>query len=137
MKKTDLAYMAGLFDGEGCIQILKQVRNNRRRYWLRCSLEMTNEYLPKLLQMHFGGSVRRRKLPLPRQNQWEWVVVTRTAYLFLKSVYQYLKIKKGEADVAFEFQASMHEHRERLSEEELAIREVQKILLSNMKIKTQ
>jgi len=143
VKKTDLAYIAGLFDGEGCIQIVKQKRpeqrNYRSEYSLRCSLEMANEYLPRLLHMHFGGSLRRRNLPLPRQNQWEWTVRSNVAALFLKDVYPYIILKKGEADVALKFQEAMHTigvGRKRLTEEETAIREAQHILLSNMKKKT-
>lgn len=136
MELTELAYMAGLFDGEGCIQIVKNKGNGRGRHYLRCSLEMTNEELPKSLQAYFGGTVRRRNLPLPRQNQWEWKTTTNTAYLFLKAIYPYLRLKKVEADVALEFQKSMHTCPTRLTEEELTIREAQRLLLSSLKRKS-
>ncbi len=136
MKKTDLAYVAGLFDGEGCIQIIKTNGKGRGLYNLRCSLEMTNEGLPRLLQVCFGGGCRRRNLPSPRQNQWEWTTLSRMAYSFLKAIYPYLRLKKSEADVAIEFQEAMHTSPKRLTEKELAIREAQRILLSDLKKKS-
>jgi len=139
MKRTDLAYSAGLFDGEGCIQIIKTKRgpNRRLQYYLRCTLEMANEHLPRLLQVHFGGHVRHRKLPLPRQNQWEWVVASHAAADFLEVIYPYLILKKGEADVGLKFQASLQTNssKARVTDEQWAVREAQRIVLQGLKRK--
>ncbi len=135
MKKTDLAYLAGLFDGEGCITIGKRSDGNKHHY-LRASVEMANEYVPNLLKFHFGGSVHKRDFRNRGwQIQWAWSIHTKGAGFFLKSILPYLKIKRNEAELALEFLKGIHTMGVRLSEEEYVIREAQKILMSKMKIK--
>lgn len=104
---------------------------------MRCAVEMSNEPLPRLLQTLFGGSIRRRNLPIPRQNQWEWVVASNEAAGFLKAVYPYLELKKDEADVALEFQDSLQKNhsRARVTDEQWASREAQRLLLQKLKRK--
>ena len=62
MNKTDLAYIAGLFDGDGCITI-----NNHQATGygsLRCILTTTDEATVIYLKEEFGGHcqvLKRRK----------------------------------------------------------------------------
>lgn len=51
MKKTDLAWAAGLIDGEGCICIVKENRpgNLSTQYRLRLSVGMTDKKTIKKL----------------------------------------------------------------------------------------
>ncbi len=135
MKKTELAYMAGIFDGEGCVQIVKRTDRNGQ-HSLRVSLEMANEYIPSLLKFHFGGSVHKRDLQSRGwQTQWHWVAVSNRAKLFIEAILPYLKLKRNEAELGLKFQSSMHTVGGRLTDGEVAVREAQRILMSKMKIK--
>ena len=140
MRETDLAYLAGLFDGEGCICIAKQKARKGRHasYHLECSVSMANEYLPTLYRFSFGGSVYFYRDRHPNhQPAWQWHISARKAKIFLETISPYLTIKKGEAELAIKFQSAKkvggrNAHK---TEEEWILEEAQRLLLSNMKHK--
>lgn len=135
MKRVDLAYIAGIFDGEGCIQIAKRTEGKKHHY-LRASLSLANEYIPNLFKFHFGGAIYKRDLRSRGwQIQWSWSVHSRQAGEFLEVILPYLKLKRNEAELALEFLKTIHPMGKKLSDEEYAIREAQRILMSEMKIK--
>ena len=132
MKRVDLAYMAGLFDGEGCINIKKK----GRYYSLNCKLNMANEFLPNLYKFSFGGSLSKVPQEPPIQTQLAWSITSRNATTFLEAILPYLKLKRNEAELAIKFQNGFsHQGGNRISDGQLVLREAQKILLSKMKIK--
>ena len=101
MKKVDLAYVAGLFDGEGCISIAKC-----KPRWPGCSpyyrlvvaVNMANEYIPRLLKSHFGGWVNRSPKGKEHWRQeWQWHLGSKEAVAFLEAIMPYLKLKIEEA----------------------------------------
>jgi len=139
MKQHDLAYFAGLFDGEGSIGIYHKTQRDRKHSYLtlQCIVQMTNSFIPHLLQMHFGGSLFVDK-KFRYQNKavsYRWGVVGRQALAFLQEIYPYLRIKQPEAKLAIEFQTAVPVNRgsRRLSEEEVAVRQAQALLLKNLK----
>lgn len=149
MKKTDLAYLAGLFDGEGCICIGKAKPRGGRlhpSYHLECAVSMANEYLPTLYRLSFGGSVYfyRDKHP-NHQPAWQWHISAKKAKIFLEAILPYLTIKKGEAELAVKFQMAKKNGGSPKgqrggsikTEEEWAVEEAQKLLLSEMKRKSE
>ena len=108
MSKTDLAYTAGIIDGEGCIMI-SRVRSQRSRsgyiYGLTVAVNSTDEWLPQWLKFSFGGSItfrephRKNESPL-----WMWALRSRQASDFLKLTLPYLHLKKPQAELAIKFQ---------------------------------
>ena len=136
MKKTDLAYAAGFFDGEGCIMITNTMRKTRRAFHLRLALTSTDPWLCNYLMFQFGGRVFQHKRGKP---QWaipySWQIVSHQAAEFLKLIKPYLKLKRPQADIALAFQAKreMAAHGIKYSDEELAVAEAQKVLLSSLK----
>lgn len=141
MKKTDIAYIAGLFDGEGSIGIyLNQSRKTKEgvktsHYRLQCVVVLCDEFLIHLLQMHFGGEfyICKRKTTKERV-AYRWAVTNQKALQFLLVVTPYLKIKKPQAEIAIQFQkAKRRRGYTRLTEEELAVSEAQSILLKSLK----
>jgi len=138
MRKSDLAYMAGLFDGEGCILITRKSYNHHQ-YYLRCTLSMANEYLPELLKFNFGGGIRKRDLRTKGwQIQWEWKVFGNQAKDFLQVILPYIKLKHSEAELGIKFQKSMCSRKgvgRALTADELATREAQRLLMSELKMK--
>jgi len=87
--------------------------------------------------MFFGGHIRIRNFGAPRRTQWDWSVSSNNAITFLKLVYPYLILKKGQADVAFRYQEAINRRRKlgqhRLTEGEKAIQEAEYLILRNLK----
>ena len=109
MKKTDLAYIAGLIDGEGCISIVKKkdLIHGSSNYDLRVSVNMTSEYLIQYLHFAFGGFWReRKKIEERHKQQWMWAVSGPKASEFLLTILPYLIIKKPQAELALRFQST-------------------------------
>ena len=112
----DHAYLAGLFDGEGSITISKRsARSKSGRYipYYVLVVCLVNTHLPTILtfaEMFRSGN--RRVYPTtyakkPRTENgrpcYTWNVASEVAENFLRCVHPYLRIKKEEADLAFEF----------------------------------
>jgi hypothetical protein len=131
MKKVDLAYLAGYFDGEGSINI-------DRDYRLNCSVTSVNRWILELFRFNFGGGLAKNS---PRES-YIWHIHSVNAMEFLKAICGYLRLKKAEALLAIDFQtrkearkAARHYtgcHQE-LTDEELAVREATRILMQNLK----
>lgn len=95
MKQTDVAYLAGLFDGEGCISVNTHKKTGYGS--LQCLMTMTNQYLINLLQLQFGGSVNKLKRRKETwRDQYLWCIHAKTAVDFLELLMPYLKIKRPE-----------------------------------------
>jgi len=154
MKNIDLAYMAGMFDGEGCICIGKaKVKNNRKgiRFALYLSLGMANKYIPELFYLTFGGRI----LKIPPHStdlvknafktQWTWRIDAQKAILCLKVLLPYLRLKRNEAELAIKFQGRKSVHggvkgiqgHPLKTDEEWAVEEAQYILMRNLKDKSE
>jgi len=100
LTKTDLAYLAGLFDGEGCIM--------RRRYGRRVyyHIQITNTYEPVMDWLQsYGGRVQARRPDLNERwkPKFDWCISRKLdVYAFLLCVLPYLKIKRQQALEALE-----------------------------------
>jgi len=107
IKKTDLAYIAGLIDGEGCIQIRRGIRKRTKhgypRYQLKITVSNTVVSPLKFCESKLGGKVKRVP-PGKRSNferyTWRAVNLIET----LNRVIPYLIIKKKQALFGLKFQ---------------------------------
>jgi hypothetical protein len=140
MKETDLAYYAGIFDGEGCVSIVKKAwtskitTRHREYYNMECSIGNLSEWLIYSLKMSFGGVVLREDYRGDRPFIWRWKIQGRRAADFLRVILPYTHLKKPQIDVALLFQDYKKEKCARKSTEaELAIQETQRILVQNLK----
>ena len=106
MNETDLAYVAGMFDGEGCILIVKQ---HPERNTFRLDVRVTSTDFPLLesLKENFGGWVGNqpdnKNVKKCRRARY-WAASSKTAFVFLKKIAPFLRIKKEQAGLAIEFQ---------------------------------
>ena len=90
MRESEIAYLAGLFDGEGHIQYkqyMRQRKNNEKPYptWsIRMEMSMTDESIIRYTHEVLGvGTVNKRKNgrgSLGRKQQWRWQCGYRDAY---------------------------------------------------------
>ena len=104
---TDIAYLTGLFDGEGCViykQYLDSKRKNRpKRYkvW-RIALEMSMTDEPVIRWVHElvkCGTVKlniKNKSPSSKphwKDQWRWRCSHRDAYQIAKLMWPFAQVK--------------------------------------------
>lgn len=102
MERSDLIYLAGIFDGEGNIDIAhsKPSSTRREQYSLNVAFQQKLPLIPNYLVSLFGGSIYR-----PRSRAYFWHIHGAKAASFLRELLPYLRLKKHEAEVALKFQA--------------------------------
>lgn len=90
----NLAYVAGLVDGEGCIGFT-QIRANLVP---RICITNTNKELIEILYGEFGGCIRYQKRIKPGwKESFHWVATSNIAMTFLNKVQKYLILKHPQA----------------------------------------
>ncbi len=138
--RLDLAYYAGLFDGEGCVDINRhkpQTGKQAVQHTLRCHVGMTDEMPIRGYKKIFGGNIHLN--PKSKKNPkwsdiWIWTIESNQAKCFLEILVPFLRIKKDQAKVAIEFQQIRQgQHGRRLPIGELERRDKYYKLLSRMK----
>ena len=131
MKKTnkeDLIYIAGLFDGDGCVEVVKLKVNDRIsiRHWLRTHISNTNKTILLYFKKKFGGKLYNNQTAKKSHHTlcWNWTLTTNQALNFLEKVYPYLRIKRDVAKLGIKFQKNMKRFRfKKISQKELKRRE--------------
>jgi len=101
---TQLAYFAGLFDGEGCVRINKSDRtkyrpNSTPLYNLHLSIANQNLEVLELLKEMFGGSIHFNK----HSACYSWVITTQKAASFLRAINPYVIVKRSQVRLALEW----------------------------------
>lgn len=109
LTEAELAWAAGLIDGEGCITITKdKPRGQGISPQYKAWLIVANTYRPVIerLRSMFGlGSIQEQKWPV--SNKWKdrltWSCCSEQAKSVVEAVRPYLFIKARDADVLLEF----------------------------------
>lgn len=103
LTETEKAYLAGLFDGEGCIGLYKDKRN----YVVHISITNTDIRLITWLQQHLcmGNIQTRSVVDKPEYHQaWEWRTRSRKdALAFLLIIRPFLVSKAEQADLLLSY----------------------------------
>lgn len=128
MTETELAYTAGIIDGEGTVVIERSSDHKSAasiRYRMHLTVCIREKHLCEWLQLRFGGKLY---LAVPRSpkhaDYWMWRVTCAEAVECLSAIRPYLLLKGLQADNAIRFQAEIvPDRRIVLSDEEMAIRE--------------
>jgi len=93
MVDTELAYAAGLFDGEGSISLVRQ--NNNRSHSRQVAVASNDYEVLAWFQNRFGGSIVTKQ---PRKSthsvSYDWRLTDRRALTFLQLIRPYLLIKR-------------------------------------------
>ena len=102
MIESDIAYIAGLFDGEGSIQYKQYMRkrkHNPKAYptWsIRMEIAMTDKsVLMWLCEVLGTGTVNSRKVKPGKKKQWRWRCSHRQAYYVARLIWPYVHVKLG------------------------------------------
>jgi len=105
---TDIAYLAGLLDGEGSICIFRSThRDGSSRHWINVTIGNTHHGVLKWIQSIFGGRLASNAEQYKPQNHetWRWRVNAKEAALILRLVSAYLKIKTSKLVLQLNFKS--------------------------------
>ena len=105
-------WIAGFFDGEGCIGIYARNSNKKKtqKYYVLvvCIAQSANigrEVLQEI-QAIYGGSIGEKKSTSAKKQMWQLYMSADIAYKFLADIHQYLILKKAQSSVAQKFQVT-------------------------------
>jgi len=135
MRKIDLAYLAGILDGEGCVHIAKEKRKQSFVYKLRVQVSMVDKVPPMLAHNTFGGYLRLRDRNAKWKPLWEWQVKSNNAVTCLKVLLPYLRTKRVEAELALKFWSEKNHVAIRKTKEVAALEEANYTLMKSLKNK--
>src|SRR4029450_5738541 len=93
---TDVAYLAGLLDGEGSICIFRSThRDGSPRHWINVTIGNTHHGVLEWIRSIFGVRIASNAEQYKPQNHetWRWRVNAKEAAITLRLVSAYLKIK--------------------------------------------
>ena len=104
MNQNDIAYMAGLFDGEGHVEykkrLVKQKKGKNKAYntlSIRCQMSMTDRGVMEWFHETIGfGTLNKREAKLywtGKKPQWRWRCSYRDALKFAKLLWPYAQVK--------------------------------------------
>jgi len=103
MNQNDIAYMAGLFDGEGCVTInqrwqLKKGKKKKYKFWnIRMEISMTDEdvirWVHEVLKVGTVTIRRPTKSWIGKKTQWRWRCCFRDALYVAKLLWPYAQVK--------------------------------------------
>jgi len=98
-------YLAGFFDGEGCITLTKCGISKTGVQKYRVEIQVTNTVKTPLIEYEklFGGSIHKQVRDHPLRDCYKWTVTNKKAHKFLSTMIPYLIIKKDEALIALEW----------------------------------
>lgn len=137
----ELAYTAGIVDGEGSISIAKHKDGHNFNYVLQVAVDNASAWLIMWLDSTYGGSISRYKPKEQKHSEiFRWTTSGRGAMKFLEFILPYLQIKKPQAEIAIKFvryrkkQAGGYSsfNHPRFTEEELALQEADHILMCSL-----
>ena len=104
MEISEIAYIAGLFDGEGCVTC-KQKKTKRadrggkvyNQWYIRCEIALTDKDVITGIHetLGFGWSAEKKykKRPAHYKRQWRWSCGYRDALVFAKLMWPYAQVK--------------------------------------------
>lgn len=121
-------YIAGLFDGEGHVTIVKPNRKNKTRPSYELVAQITNTHRDVLAQIQniTGGNLSFHLGQGKNKPHYRLVFHTRQALDFLKAIQPFCIIKREQIDIAIEFSKSIRQTNDGryqpLTDEELATR---------------
>lgn len=98
---SDVAYIAGFLDGEGCIRI-KEANQGGNSYYVWIAI--TNSYKPTLdyIKNMFGGQVRRAEVSA-NKIIYHYLITSSEAVDMLKTCLGFIREKRGQAELAILF----------------------------------
>jgi len=110
----ELAYVAGFFDGDGCVCVQNEIQKDFRIARITASIANTNVEIIKYLKKRFGGYVKIRELPSGK-TLGTWMLSCKAAVEFLEQIMPFMRIKKEQAELACKLYAISNRRNRTLS----------------------
>src|SRR5882672_2340266 len=115
LRREDVAYLAGFFDGEGSVTINRVKRADGRSktdsYTLHAVIGNTDPTVLVWAQSLFGGYLIPREPRNKRhRSSVQWMLQNQWALRFLETIRPYVRMKTTVVDVAINFQRAMRKH---------------------------
>lgn len=105
-----LAWVAGFFDGEGCVivELSNMPACNRgKRTSLHATLTQTSTECLELVKQRFGGNVKVSDVRKENTRRWAvqytWVVRNENALKFFAEILPYLVVKRSQVELALQY----------------------------------
>ena len=98
---TDIAYIAGFFDGEGCIRI-KRASQGGNSYYIWVAITNSNKGILDSIVDIFGGTVRQAEKTVNKVI-YHYLITSSEAVDMLKILSAFLKEKSQQAQLAICF----------------------------------
>lgn len=105
LETIELAYLAGIIDGEGCISVSYTYGKNKPYPRALLKVAMCDKAPINALKLFFGGRVEPQKVYGPQRPQWIWRVHGAQARGILTLLLPYLRVKGPQAELALELQS--------------------------------
>ena len=100
---TELAYAAGIIDGEGTISAYRQKSPlGHFRYYIKVHFDMIEDDIPLWFQLKFGGKFSPNQNRATSTARQHWGINCRKAAQFLEHIVPYLRLKKNRAELAIQ-----------------------------------
>lgn len=135
MNKYELAYFAGLMDGEGCFNI--NFNKKRNTYQARLTMSNTNIAMIEWCRDKVGGKIyRRKKYFIHHKDKWEWMSWGDKEILkkLLQDMLPFLVGKQEQCKVLIRFQKTLNSQINRGRRLEADIKAYRKKLYQQIKI---
>jgi LAGLIDADG-like domain len=102
-----IAYIAGFFDGEGCVR-LKQSNQNEHSYYVIAHITNSNRAILEQVQDLFGGTIRMQEHAV-NKTIYNWQITSAEAVDFLQTLSPFLQDKLEQALLAIKYHAQKGE----------------------------
>jgi hypothetical protein len=132
---TDKAYAAGLFDGEGCVELFMRPTGRNKAGNLdnsiRCALSVsgTDQRPLQWLLETFGGYIQEHTHAERTGNRpsGRWLVTSAKADVFAEAIHPYLKVKQEQIEIWMQVRTMVYSRgrisgKRQLPDEEVALR---------------
>lgn len=105
MTEQEKIWVAGFFDGEGCVTIRKPYKTKKGTagYTLAVTVSQKNKPILDWLKEEWGGCVVQQ---MKGSGVWAWRITSLSAGIFLLDIVDYLRLKKAQAQLGIELQKS-------------------------------
>ncbi len=105
MNELDKAWMAGIFEGEGSIEIRKQTKQN----WTSLTVAITSTDMELIEPFHeeFNGHINWYAMKGNRKQAYRWSIWSKNAKSFLELLMPYFRVPRiiKKARLAIKFQS--------------------------------
>jgi hypothetical protein len=110
--KVSAQYLAGFFDGEGCITMRHRTSREGRpqHIQIEANITNTNRDVLALIQSDYGGSLHTHQNKHRAIHRLRWTSKD-AIYALLKKVFPYLVIKRSNAELMLEYIKARPAHR--------------------------